>query len=459
MKIFLSAVSSQFEPCRNALANDLRAVGAEVVVQEAFQQQGRTLLEKLESYIAGCDRLIALVGNAYGWEPHSSALPSDRPRRSYAQWEYFFAQGERLDGTRQPAKDTFVYFAAPRFLALNQVSEPKDVVALQQKFIAHILSSGQDYNSFDSPHELRACVLRDGFRIADRKPGPAIPIYADRIQNFLDEYLGTPTSVVPFGGRRREFDALDTWLLESNAPPYAMLAAEAGRGKSALLGRWTRSLLERDLARVVFIPISIRHNTALSSVIFPALADRLSRIFGETASGADLSAEQWRSICLGYMRRPPLDGKPVLVVLDGLDEASDWQPGVDLFPVSPPPGLRVLASARYIAGDVDEQGWLRRLGWDSPSRARSIPVPPLSRRGVSEVLAAMGNSLANWRRRWTWCANSFVCARGIHCSCACMSKRYYLTGHRRSKGIRECAGDSAWMDPIDGFVRSGSASA
>src|SRR5262249_20056852 len=107
MKIFLSAVSGQFKACRDALASDLRAVGAEVAVQEDFQQHGGTLLEKLEKYIAGCDRVIALVGDAYGWEPESGARPNGKPRRSYTQWEYFFGQGERLDGRRQPAKEIF----------------------------------------------------------------------------------------------------------------------------------------------------------------------------------------------------------------------------------------------------------------------------------------------------------------------------------------------------------------
>ena len=75
MKIFLSAVSDQFRACRNALATDLRAVGASVVVQEDFQQHGHSLLEKLEEYIAGCDRIVSLVGNAYGCEPDEAARP------------------------------------------------------------------------------------------------------------------------------------------------------------------------------------------------------------------------------------------------------------------------------------------------------------------------------------------------------------------------------------------------
>jgi hypothetical protein len=87
MKVFLSAVSSQFRDCRNALASDLRAVGVEVTVQEDFQQHGRNLLEKLQAYITSCDRVIALVGDAYGYEPERAARPDGWPRRSYTQCE------------------------------------------------------------------------------------------------------------------------------------------------------------------------------------------------------------------------------------------------------------------------------------------------------------------------------------------------------------------------------------
>ena len=100
MKIFLSAVSSQFKACRDALRSDLSAVGAEVVIQEDFQQHGFSLLEKLEQYIASCDRVIALIGDGYGGELEQPARPAGRPRCSYTQWEYCFARGERLDGDR-----------------------------------------------------------------------------------------------------------------------------------------------------------------------------------------------------------------------------------------------------------------------------------------------------------------------------------------------------------------------
>src|SRR6516162_6928524 len=77
MKILLSAVSGQFKACRDKLRSDLSAVGAEVIVQEDFQQHGASLLEKLERYISSCDRIIALVGDAYGFESEQEARPAD----------------------------------------------------------------------------------------------------------------------------------------------------------------------------------------------------------------------------------------------------------------------------------------------------------------------------------------------------------------------------------------------
>jgi len=107
-KIFLSAVSAQFKQCRDMLRSDLNAVGAEVVVQEDFTQHGGSLLGKLEQYIADCDQVIALVGSAYGYQPEITAVPNNSPQRSYTQWEYFFAQGERLNGKRAEAKPVLV---------------------------------------------------------------------------------------------------------------------------------------------------------------------------------------------------------------------------------------------------------------------------------------------------------------------------------------------------------------
>jgi hypothetical protein len=175
MKIFLSAVSAQFKECRDALASDLRAVGAEVVVQEDFQQQGRTLLEKLERYIAGCDRVIALIGDAYGFEPDPVATPG-LPQRSYSQWEYRFAQGERLVTGQEPAIDTYVYFGSQAFLTSRPVAQESGAMLRQKNFVADVRQTGKDWSEFGSIDELRALVLRDGFRMSRADLPPVIPV-------------------------------------------------------------------------------------------------------------------------------------------------------------------------------------------------------------------------------------------------------------------------------------------
>jgi hypothetical protein len=57
--------------------------------------------------------------------------------------------------------------------------------------------------------------------------------YAARVKNFLAEYLGSLEHPVPFGGHTRDFEQLDDWLADTQSSPYLLLAAPAGRGKSA----------------------------------------------------------------------------------------------------------------------------------------------------------------------------------------------------------------------------------
>ncbi|MBU0511966.1 MAG: trypsin-like peptidase domain-containing protein [Chloroflexi bacterium] len=76
--------------------------------------------------------------------------------------------------------------------------------------------------------------------------------YNQRIQNFLKEYLGDEKNPVLFGGRDKALHTLDNWL--DGTTPNLLLAAPAGRGKSALLVRWLDSLSAREDLALAFVP-------------------------------------------------------------------------------------------------------------------------------------------------------------------------------------------------------------
>ena len=72
MKIFLSAVSGPFGECRRALASDLYAMGADVKVQENFQQHGYSLLEALRS------TSTAAIASSPWWATPTVSSPRSR---------------------------------------------------------------------------------------------------------------------------------------------------------------------------------------------------------------------------------------------------------------------------------------------------------------------------------------------------------------------------------------------
>ncbi len=217
--------------------------------------------------------------------------------------------------------------------------------------------------------------------------------YRTGVNNFLVEYLGTARYTVPFGGREADLARLDLWLDDPASPPYLLLSAPAGRGKSALLARWNRRLLTRGDLAVAFFPVSIRYNTNLASVVFATLTARLASLHNvPLPEGTEPPVGIWRGLFGDYISRPLPGGRRLLLIVDGVDEAAGWEPGHDLFPFDPPPGLRVVLSARSRGGDGD--AWLEMLGWKGrPDLARSLGLERLTVEGVADVLSNMGSPL------------------------------------------------------------------
>lgn len=196
---------------------------------------------------------------------------------------------------------------------------------------------------------------------------------------FLEHYLDPLKS--PFFGRAAALAALDHWL--ASAAPQALLVADAGRGKSALLAHWFRQLRDGDAvfdAHLQIALLPIRFGRAREHEV---LAD-LHRCVAEWHP--DLRADDGRSLhdrIVEGLRRPASPGQQRLLLVDGLDETVGWQVDDKLLAGPLGAGVRVLAAARRIAAR-DLAGWRDQLGW----RGASPTAITLDRLGEADTIDA-----------------------------------------------------------------------
>jgi hypothetical protein len=161
LRIFISAVTSEFGKARDAVASDLRARGHEVTVQSDFKQSpdSETLLGNLADYIRDCHAVVCIVGKRCGACPPARAakrltvvLPEDIKEASYTQWEFFLARYFK----RRP----YLYIASDSHRPDQDTAEG-DHADLQNTYVEFLKADGVHYTGFSDVNELRIAVLRD----------------------------------------------------------------------------------------------------------------------------------------------------------------------------------------------------------------------------------------------------------------------------------------------------------
>lgn len=185
-----------------------------------------------------------------------------------------------------------------------------------------------------------------------------------------------------FVGREDILRTLDDWLEAPNAPSSLLLFGPAGRGKSATLVQWLARLKAKgeQAIPVIFVPISRRHTLARSYDFFPALSASLAAFLPATVPLPD-DVDQMRSYAQRALGILAGENQPLLVIIDGLDEADGWSLGPEFFPLSRPGnGLRIVIGARIEADDPAGEEWRRRLGLENSSTA--VLLPPLTTENV-----------------------------------------------------------------------------
>jgi hypothetical protein len=215
-------------------------------------------------------------------------------------------------------------------------------------------------------------------------------------QAFCDDYLVSEIGEMPFGGRDSELARLDAWLTSPKAAPRMLITGPAGRGKSALLVRWMKSIQERSHIpeygwEFAFMPISIRVGTNRSEIYWAGLASRLAEI---THASIELDsrrdAESFKGIVADQLNAIAEIKQRAIVVIDGLDEALQGSFDPSVLPRLLPPNLRVLLSARWQLGDVDSTGWLNRLEWERSVCVEKFELDPFTIEKIADVLIKLG---------------------------------------------------------------------
>jgi tetratricopeptide (TPR) repeat protein len=313
LRIFISAVTSEFSKARDAVASDLRARGHTVRVQSDFQQgpDGQTLLERLADYIRDCHAVICVVGkhcgacpSALAAERYSDALPKGIKEASYTQWEFLLADHFK----RRP----YLYIAGDDYKP-DKDPAGTDRADLQSNFRELLKAEGIHYTGFSDTNELRIAVMRDEPKIT-AEPAPVGQAKSKPI------VLPYPSIGDLFKGRDEFMQRLRDSLTRARGGRTAIVSQALyglggiGKTRAAVEYAWAHA---DDYTALLFVvaetPEALRRNLA-------ALAGTLVPQLDTTDDAARLAAVlDWLKVNPGwFLILDNVDGKPALAEVEHL---------------------------------------------------------------------------------------------------------------------------------------------
>ena len=164
----------------------------------------------------------------------------------------------------------------------------------------------------------------------------------DRAKGARHNFDGLLRDYELFGGRANELGALQAFVNDPGGG-YLFVSGASGYGKTALLAQYAR------LDDVIYHFINRAYGTADEDLCLRNLCQQLAARH-QLDEPIPVTPSDRRAHLATLLRLPSPDGRPVVVLLDGLDESLGWEPGPFLFPPELPDGVKVIFSAREVAG-------------------------------------------------------------------------------------------------------------
>jgi tetratricopeptide (TPR) repeat protein len=270
LRIFISAVTSEFGKVRDALAADLRARGHTVTVESDFNQRpdSETMLGELADFIRDCHAVICIVGKRSGSCPPARAaerlakvLPNDIKTASYTQWEFFLAR----DFKRRP----YIYIARDDY-APDRGPDSGDLAPLQNAFRAYLEAENVPYGPFSNIDQLARAVFKDLPEVAPKPIVSARPAAKPIV-------LPYPSIGDLFKGRDEFMQRLHDSLTQARGGQMAIVSLYGlgGVGKTRVAVEYARARAD-DYSALLFAvaetPEALRRNlAALAAVLLPQL--------------------------------------------------------------------------------------------------------------------------------------------------------------------------------------------
>ncbi len=145
-----------------------------------------------------------------------------------------------------------------------------------------------------------------------------------------------------FGGRADELAAIRNFLADPQAV-YLFVSSPSGYGKTALLAQWLRH------EEVAYHFINQAYSTADEVLFLRNLCQQLAARHG-LGGRLPVDIAELRVLYPALLSTPPADGQPAVVLIDGLDEALNWELGPQHFPPDLPDGVKLIFS-KVLNGD------------------------------------------------------------------------------------------------------------